>query len=66
MHALEIKTCFGPVILMSRTRKQLLAMFRRFLSPSSLAIADEPDEIVTPPISEAKRLSHPKMSTVEG
>jgi len=65
MHELELITRSGPIILMAKTRKQLYAAFRRFVSPSSLPNEDEPDEIVIPPISEAKKLPFTRMSTAQ-
>ena len=65
MHELELITRSGPIILMAKTRKQLYAAFRRFVSPDSLALVDEPDETDIPPISEAKKLSLTEISTAE-
>ena len=66
MHAFEIITCFGPVIVMSHTRRGLLTiLYRDFLSSDSLANGDEPDETVIPPISEAKKLSLTEISTAQ-
>jgi len=61
MLEIEVITRSGPIILMSNTEQGLYMMFRRFISPSSLAIADEPDETYIPSHIHNQRLREPKL-----